>query len=262
MKKYIVLLSLVMTLIGTPALRADKEISGQQLREWAEEQARLLPEVVDGIKMMRPVIEDERATVSEIVDIPGTDKNQIFIAALVYAVDCLDRSEKPVDEISAVDYESKRFVVTRKEAFREGTKQACAFKAVNAFQCADDMLSFSTYDIEVTYRELLINRTRAIESLNPMKNDRHKELFEDFSFVNSRYIAKMVEFIKANPALEVTHWKEIRNQEVVKGMNPTEVKLAVGAPVTVRETSGKTKWMYSNNFVVIFKDGVVSTVID
>ncbi len=251
-----------MIFAGAPALRADKEISGQQLREWAEEQARLLPEVVDGVKMMRPIIEDEKATVSEIVDIPGVDKNQIFIAALVYAVDCLDRSEKSVDEISAVDYESKRFVVSRKEVFREGTKQVCAFKAINAFQCADDMLSFSTYDIEVTYREILINRARAIESLNDMKNERHKELFEDFSYVNSRYIANMVEFIKAHPALKVTHWNEIKNQEVVKGMNPTEVKLAVGAPVTIRETSGKTKWMYSNNFVVIYKDGIVSAVID
>lgn len=250
------------SLLSAKAADSKDEITGMELREWAEEQARVLPPVINGVKMMRPVIEEEKASVSEIVDIPGVDKDHIFIAALTYAIEHMDDSEKSIDKIDAVDYDAKRFVLTRREEYGDG-KKASAFKGTIAFQCADDMLSFTTYDIEASYKEKgILPRTRALEKLNPMKNERHKELFEDFSFTNSRYIQYLTDYIKGHPSLEVTHWKEIKEHEVTKGMNETEVKLSVGIPSIARQTSGKTKWMYGNDFVVIFIDGEVSTVID
>lgn len=262
-------LSLALLMICTlSAAYADKkdskndEITGLDLRTWAEEQARILPAEVNGVPMMRPLIEEDRATVSELIDIPGVSKDHIFIAALRFAIEHLDDSEKAIDKIDVVDYDARRFVITRREAFDEG-RNACAFKATTAFQCADDMLSFTSYDIEVTYKEKgILPRTRAIEKLTPQKNERHKELFENFSFTNSRYIRDMVEYIREHSALNVTHWNEIKKNEVVRGMNETEVLLSVGVPDLNRASGGKVKWMYGNNFVVIFKDGTVNTVID
>ena len=44
-------------------------------------------------------------------------------------------------------------------------------------------------------------------------------------------------------------------------MNETEVMIAAGRPISVREQSSKTLWMYSNDFVVVFTDKIVSSVV-
>jgi len=270
MKKITLLATMLLMAAATAstatASKKDKsekdEIAGMDLRTWAEEQAKILPAEVNGVRMMRPIIENEKATVSELIDIPGVSKEQIFIAALLYATEHLDNSEKAIDKIDVVDYDARRFVITRRANHGEG-KNESAFKATTAFQCADDMLSFATYDIDVTYKEMgFLSRTRAIEKLTPMKNDRHKELFEDFAYTNSTYIMDMTRFISEHPDLTVDHWQEIKNQEVVKGMNETEVKLAVGIPLSNRTSGSKVKWIYSNNYVIIFTGGKVSTVIE
>ena len=71
----------------------------------------------------------------------------------------------------------------------------------------------------------------------------------------------MAAYVSDNPSLKVTHWKDIKDGTVVKGMNETEVKLVGGAPVSVRKMGKRSKWMFSNDFVVIFTGGVVTTVI-
>ena len=101
----------------------------------------------------------------------------------------------------------------------------------------------------------------AIEKLKPQEKEQHKNVVETFSYVNSKFLQEMVEYVKSAQNQPVTHWEEIETGDVVKGMNETEVKLAAGRPSTVREQGNKTRWMYSNTFVVVFTDGVVTTVV-
>ena len=64
-----------------------------------------------------------------------------------------------------------------------------------------------------------------------------------------------------NPNLEVKHWPEIKKGIVVKGMNEAEVRLIGGSPRSINNTGERVQWMYSNDFIVIFTNGMVSAVI-
>ena len=66
--------------------------------------------------------------------------------------------------------------------------------------------------------------------------------------------------IKAKPA-DVTHWTDIKAGKIVKGMNETEVRLISGAPRSVSPLGESMQWMYTNDFIIIFTDGIVSNVI-
>lgn len=136
------------------------------------------------------------------------------------------------------------------------------FACETAFQVVDGMLSFVTYNIQTAYKEKgILPRKMAIEKLKPQEKEQHKNVVETFSYVNSKFLQEMVEYVKSAQNQPVTHWEEIETSDVVKGMNETEVKLAAGRPSTVREQGNKTRWMYSNTFVVVFTDGVVTTVV-
>ena len=233
--------------------------SASSLSVWAKEQASALPSEIDGVVMMRPVAnEDGRVEVSEFIDVPGISQTQVFIAAVVYAAENLDRE---TDAIETIDFDSRRFVVSRHVKSGEG-KDAATYRYTTAFQAADDILSFVSYGIEIDYKDKgILPRHMAIEKMKPATNKRHAELIEDFSFNNSKYLKDMAAYVSDNPSLKVTHWKDIKDGTVVKGMNETEVKLVVGAPVSVRKMGKRSKWMFSNDFVVIFTGGVVTTVI-
>ena len=71
----------------------------------------------------------------------------------------------------------------------------------------------------------------------------------------------MADFIKTSSIPQISHWKEIKAGDVVKGMNESEVKLVFGRPYNERKTGKRIKWMYEDNSVVVFTDGIVSTVI-
>ena len=78
--------------------------SASSLSVWAKEQASALPSEIDGVVMMRPVAnEDGRVEVSEFIDVPGISQTQVFIAAVVYAAENLDRE---TDAIETIDFEA------------------------------------------------------------------------------------------------------------------------------------------------------------
>ena len=71
----------------------------------------------------------------------------------------------------------------------------------------------------------------------------------------------MARFVKDADNISVSHWDEINARKIVKGMNATEVKLIAGRPRNITESGSREKWMYNNDFVVIFTDGIVSNVV-
>lgn len=235
------------------------ETQASDLSAWAKQQAAMLPTEVDGVTIMRPVTNaDGKAEVSDLLETPNVGKDNVFIAAVVYAAENLDRE---TDAIETIDFDLKRFAVKRQVRSGEG-KKASAYTYTTAFQAADGLLSFASYDIDIEYKEKgILTRHITIEKMKPSDNKRHAELIEDFSLCNSRWLHEMETYVKTNPSLMVTHWADIKDGNVVKGMNETEVKLVGGAPVSVRKNGDRVKWMYSNDFVVIFTDGIVTTVI-
>ena len=202
---------------------------------------------------------DNRLEVSDLVEIPGKSKNDIFVGTVIDIVDNLDSE---TDFLESVDFDSRKLVLGRKVSFGEN-KTATTYKYKIAFQAADGLLSFVCYDITAGYREKgIVPRTLAIEKLTPDKNARHQELIDEYTRINSECINNIAEAIKTGKTQPVSHWEEIKENRVVKGMNSTEVKLALGRPASIRDTSGRSKWMYGNDTVIIFTDGKVSTIIE
>lgn len=220
-------------------------------------QSALLPDEIQGVKMYRPVSENGKMTVSEIIDIEQP-RDSIFVGAILFVAEKLNSE---TDAIESVDFDSRRFVVRRSERRGEG-KNAAVYSYMTAFQAADNILSFLSYDISVNYKEKgILPRTLDFEKLKA-DNKRHNELVEEFSFMNSKWIKDIGESISAGGFPAVAQWEEIQAGKVVKGMNASEVKLVLGRPLYERKTGKRVKWMYDNETVVIFTEGIVTTVID
>lgn len=230
------------------------------LATWAQEEAARLPEEVDGVKIFRPnsMDKDNKARVTGFVDLPGVSRDQAFIAAYIFANESLDPE---TDEVETVDFENKRFVIYREVADGEG-KNAMVYRYTTAYQFTDNMMTFASYDINIEYKEKgIIPRKLNIEKFKPAANERHKEIVESFALSNSRDIDGMARYARENTKLKVTHWADIKAGKVVKGMNEAEVRLIGGSPRSINPSGNRTQWMFSNDFIVIFTDGIVTNVI-
>ena len=71
----------------------------------------------------------------------------------------------------------------------------------------------------------------------------------------------MLEAINTNSAPTITHWTEIKNKEVVKGMSKQECLLAFGKPVSVQKQGNKEEWMYDSYTYVFFENDIVTSLI-
>lgn len=260
MKKRITLIALAIMAVATVPVAADDNApAGNDLAGWVEENAGKAPDMVDGIKIYRPTETDGRQMISDFFDVPGTDKMTIMAKALAYCTDVLD---KETEIIETVEPASGRFVIGKMLTVGSG-RNAVTYTYHIAFQSGDDVLSFACYDITVQYKEKgILSRTLTFEKLKPEEKEQHKEIVETFSIENSRFLNDVLNFVKTGECDPVAHWDEIEACQVVKGMNMTEVKLSIGRPAHVTDQgNGRVKWMISNNFVVIFTDGIVTSVI-
>lgn len=227
---------------------------------WARQQSEQMPAEIDGIRIFRPNDKDAdgKIRVTGFMDLPGVDTSHGFTAAYVAVA---DRLNPETDEVQTVDYDNRRFVVYREIVDGDG-KDAAIYRFTTACQFTDGMMTFSSYDINIEYKEKgLIPRKLNIEKMKPATNERHKQLVEGFSTANSRSLDEVVKYIVGNKDIAVTHWDEIKQGKVVKGMNEAEVKLIGGAPRSVNRSGDRTQWMYSNDFIVIFSGGIVTNVI-
>lgn len=258
MKRYII--TMLTVLVCSIGMTAKDDKATDNLSQWAESELAKYPETVDGIKVFYPSLDENgKLSVSDIIDIPDKAQIDIFTNALVYIYDNYNPESEAIESI---DYDSNRFIIARK--LKQGSSgKTTSYEYISAFQIADGILSFISYDITCEYREKgILPRKLDIEKLKPQENPRHKELVEEFSFLNSKILKEMSDFICTSDNEKVTHWDEIKNNQAVKGMNKTEVKLALGRPYSERDMGKRTKWMYDNNSVIIFTNGIVTTVID
>lgn len=247
-------------LLLLPLLNLSAEEKTGSLSQWTTEELSKYPETVNGIEVFYPSLDENgKLAVSDLLDIPGKTGESIFIGALEYIYDNLDPE---LESIESIDYDSHRFIMARKMKQGSG-KTSTSFEYILAVQVADGILSFGCYDISAEYREKgILPRKLDIEKLKPQENERHKELFIEYSHLNSKFLRNLAIYISQNKIDSVSHWDAIKSKKVVKGMNKTEVKLVYGRPISERTTGKRVKWMYADNAVVIFTNDVVSTVID
>lgn len=259
LRKLLTFVIVLAVAIGVAA-KDDKNKTDVDLVAWANEQASKLPDEMDGVKIYRVngFDNDGRARVTGFVDFPGLNKEQAFQAALLSVIDNLDTE---VDEIEVVDFTANKFVVAKYLEDGMG-KDAASYAFRTAFSFDDGLMSFVTYDIIIGFKEKgLVPRKLAIEKINPTAKERHKDLAEGFALGSSRMIDDIVKNSAKNTSLPITHWDDIKAGKVTKGMNEAEVKFVGGQPCNITKSGSRVQWMFSNDFIVIFTDGVVTNVM-
>ena len=125
-------------------------------------------------------------------------------------------------------------------------------------------MGFSIEDIDCRYKEKgLIPRTLRLEKLHPESNKRHAELVREFVEINSEYLNGMNEYIDSRRDIQSLFFSALsKGGPIEVGMNMDEVVILLGSPLDKRTSGNRTRWMYSNDEVIIFTDGVVSKIVN
>ena len=187
MTKVILFLSLLVMPLAVFATDGAADDATDDLNAWARERSETDPEVVDGVRMFRPAPSDGKLVVSDFFDLAGISDEDIFVGALVYAFDHLN---KETDVVETIESSAKRFVVSRYDLYGKG-RDEMEFACETAFQVVDGMLSFVSYNIQTAYKEKgILPRKMAIEKLKPQEKEQHKNVVETFSYVNSKFLQK------------------------------------------------------------------------
>lgn len=235
------------------------------LKAMTEQHEQKKLDVVDGVKMYRPFESDGQMVISDYVDIANKSKADIFVSSLMYFV---ERFDMETEYIEAFDDTEGTFIINKvyKSVSDKNNllakKDDVEFNCKIAFKSSTYSIVFRAYDIVASYKDMGVMSKKAdLAKLCSSDKEKLKSFSEKYIFMNSSLIKDLVEFIEKDNPQKVTHWSTIAANDVVQGMNPTEVKLSLGIPETVRTQGTKDTWMYSNDYVVIFTSGLVSRII-
>lgn len=227
-----------------------------------------LPSESDGIKQFYPTSEtifngEETDTIAVIrgeVKLKGLTAEQILLSSLVYAQEHFDIDEE--EGFESIDYDNMECTLALKTT--KGSNSAETTFTRNLYlKASEGILDFSVYDIECKYREKgLIPRTLNLKNLHPDTNSRHEQLLLDLVSLNSKYIHELSEYIISRKDISSPNFEMLKqNKDVIPGMNKDEVTILIGSPLNKRKSGEKERWIYGNEFVVIFENGVVSKVV-
>jgi hypothetical protein len=237
-------------LLATPSWSANN--NNVSLADWIKE----LPATIDGVTIFRPVEDEGKLQISDLIDMPNTSRETIYVNAMV---EIRTNFDSEIEEFDKIDHEGMRYCLTR-SIYDENSD--ATFSYTIAVQAIDNIFSFIVTDISINFKEKgLIPRTVAIEKMKPYKDKRHKDLVEQCAVSISNYINQITSAISSRGKVKLTHWTDIRQGNIVKGMTPDEVVLVKGRPTSNRQSNSRVKWMYGNENVVIFTDGKVSNII-
>lgn len=220
-----------------------------------------VPAQEDGVKMFYPSTEpvDSAAVYTGQLTAEGLTARQILLAAMVYAVDNFDIDNG--EGFSAIDYDGNKATMSLKTTCGTNSREATYMRDIT-LDASDGLLRFKVSGVNIRYREKgLIPRTLPMEELHPESNSRHNELVMELTRITSAYMDGMTKYISTRGDISAPHLAQLKDGKVIVGMNPDEVKLILGAPWEVRKSGEKLRWIYGNETVVIFVDGVVSRVI-
>lgn len=238
----------------TPMINYNEWIPSQ---EWATNS--------DGKRLYFPqttiMSSDTIAIVTGHIIIPDLTASQYFLAALVFVSEHIDKEAG--EGFLVIDYNSLEFEVLLKIS-RGTLNNETSYTRVASFKAKENELSFSVEDIDCRYKEKgLIPRTLRLEKLHPESNKRHAELVREFVEINSDYLNGMSEYIDSRRDIHSHFFSTLsKGGPIEVGMNMDEVVILLGAPLDKRKSGNKTRWIYSNDEVIIFTDGVVSKIVN
>lgn len=202
-------------------------------------------------------IVDNKVVISQFQSIEETTSENLFLNALLWTI---QNAPQPEEKIMEVDYDKKQFGVAW---MIDNPKTACRYRCVVSVKVTDNIITMLASDINQEAETSVIKLVKRLpfEKLNPDKKPKHKDYLTDFANLHEGYIAQLLEFVSNNQLPPITHWREIEEKNVIKGMNPTECILSLGKPASIQKQGNKEEWMYDAYTYVFFENGIVSSVI-
>ena len=202
-------------------------------------------------------IVDDKVVIPQFQSVEGTTSDNLFLNALLWTI---QSAPQPEEKVLEVDYDKKQFGVAW---MLDNPKTACRYRCVVSVKVADNIITMLASDISQEAETAVIKLVKRLpfEKLNPEKKPKHKDYLTDFSNLYEKQVSQLMEFVTTNQLPPITHWREIKENDVVKGMNPIECILSLGKPASVQKQGSREEWMYDAYTYVFFDDGFVSSVI-
>lgn len=237
--------------------------------EWIPTQS--FPEEIDGVRQFYPVSvgvideesgeQDTIAVVRGSVAVSGLTARQVMLAAMVYASDHFDRETQ--EGFEDIGYDDNRFTVLLKSTQGANANETTYARSLTV-TARDGGFDFETSDIDCRYREKgIVPRTQRLEKLHPDNNKRHLSVLKEFIEVNSAYIYALSEYASTRSDIESPNFDKVcKGADVAVGMNEDEVTILLGKPMNKRRSGERVRWIYSNDYVIIFTEGKVSKIVD
>lgn len=201
--------------------------------------------------------EGDKAVVTGFVSFNIMDDENIFTNTYLWVLDNICSVGK--DEIKEMSIQNKSLKFNTIISSLESSTITNVYHISVSLKILEGKLIF--YLDDIWFEQGLMKKNTSLNSLKPDSKSKHKEIIEDFVKSESSFLNKLFAFVDNNFSKPITHWKEIANENVVKGMNEDEVRLAIGKPRIVVDSDTEVQWMYSSSYYVFFKDDKVSLIM-
>lgn len=254
MKRFRIILILTMTVLASGSFTLEAKNDINETAEWINQQYNRSP-YFDGKRVYRPEMTNNDMVISDIIEVYKEPAEQLFLKALTYAKLNCDGETSWIED---VDFENYQFSI-RGEKFKLKEEDPTSYSFVQKFLANDGLLSFSCAEMKA-YEKAFVSKNQKFEKLTPQSNPKHVKIIEDLTFWFSGRIADMKDFIEKEDDLKVTHYDDILNGNLVKGMRPEEVILTIGKPYSIKKSGDRDKWVYDQGRSLIFTDGKVTHI--
>lgn len=186
--------------------------------------------------------------------------DDIFSNAMKWTIE--NNCQHGRDALFDIQVNNKNFSFSFMSDVMEAGKPKYSFTANANIRVVDGKLVYTIYDIQYNSNSFVpINNIISLDRLSPDKKPKHKVIINSFEQEASKILNQLFDAIIEKNCKTITHWNDINIQRAVKGMNEDECTLAFGKPNSKYEGNGKVQWSYGLNFVIIFCEGIVETIL-
>lgn len=239
----------------------DQWLKSVQLPDEVNDVKQYYPSTETVVAVNDPSVSDTVAVIRGHVAVKDMDARQVFLATMVYSSDHIDREEGQ-EGFEEIDFKGNWFRLLLKKTCGSNANEATYTRSI-VIKAVDGGFDFIVSDIDCRYREKgLIPRTLRLEKLHPDRNKRHEALVREIVAINSSYIAGLAEYVASRKGISSPNFEKLRSgADVALGMNEDEVTILLGPPVSKRRSGDRTRWIYANDYVLIFTDGLVTKIV-
>lgn len=193
------------------------------------------------------------------LDKPHTAED-IFLNALLWTIENREKTEEEKMPTIEINYDKKQFDV---EIVQTISKTVSRYRYLLSVKVSDNIITMLVSNIAYEAEAAVIKLVKRLpfEKLQPEKKPKHKEYLDEFAAISKANFMQMLKAIADNESPVITHWTEVKEKNVTKGMTEAECVLALGKPASVQRQGTKAEWMYDAYTYLFFENGILNSFI-